>query len=60
MSERALLFDHQLRVMVPQDLAAAIHDAAVRDQVTMSEFCRGAIKEQLRRDRRREREEAAA
>ena len=60
MSERALLFDVQLRLMVPEDLAGAIHDAAVRGQVTMSEYCRTAIKQQLRKDRRREREEAAA
>src|SRR5262249_24346304 len=59
MSERALLFDVQLRLMVPEDLAGAIRDAAVREQTTLSEYCRAAIKQQLRRDRRKETEEAA-
>jgi metal-responsive CopG/Arc/MetJ family transcriptional regulator len=58
MSERVFLFDKQLRLMVPETLATAIQDAAVKDQTSVSEFVRAAIREELRRVRRREKENA--
>ena len=60
MSERALAFSRQIRVMLTEDLNRAAHDAAMKDSMSTSEFIRRAVLEKLRRDRRRERSDAAA
>ena len=57
---RTILLDHCMHLMVPEDLSRAVHNAAMRDQMTISEYCRQAIKARLRKDRLSQREEAAA
>jgi len=58
--ERATLFTTCMHLMVPEDFGRAVHSAATRDQTTISEYCRRAILERLRKDRRTERDEVAA
>jgi hypothetical protein len=40
-----------MHLKVSEDFGRAVYDAAIRDQTTMSEYVRAAIKERLRKDR---------
>ena len=57
--ERSLLFNRQIRLMMTEDLNRAVHAAATKALMSRSEYCRQAIVERVRRDRRKQ-EEAAA
>ena len=58
--DRTVTFDRCLRLMVPQTLNRALHDAAARNQLSMSEYLRQAARDRLRRDAKQQREETAA
>jgi hypothetical protein len=58
--ERSLLFNRQIRLMITEDLDRAVHAAATKDLMSMSEYCRRAIVERLRNDRTRRQENEAA
>ena len=55
--ERSVLLKSCVHLMVSEDFGRAVHSAATRDQTTISEYCRRAILERLRRDRRSEQRE---
>jgi hypothetical protein len=56
--ERPILLNRQMRLMITAELDRAVHDAATRSVMSASEYCRRAILERLRKDRKQE--EAAA
>jgi hypothetical protein len=47
---RTLLLNRNVRLMMSEDLSRAVHNAAVKDLTTVSEYCRRAIRERLRKD----------
>ena len=49
--ERSVYLKTCVHLMVSEDFGRAVHSAATRDQTTVSEYCRMAIKERLRKDR---------
>jgi hypothetical protein len=58
--ERSVLLTTCMHLMVSEDFGRAVHSAASKDQTSVSEYCRRAIRERLRKDRVRNQEEAAA
>jgi hypothetical protein len=49
--ERSVLLRTYMHLKVSEDFGRAVHSAAARDQTTVSEYVRAAIKERLRKDR---------
>jgi hypothetical protein len=48
--ERSVLLRTCMHLKVSEDFGRAVHSAATRDQTTISEYVRAAIKERLRKD----------
>ena len=51
---RSVLLDQYMHLMVSKDFGRAVHTAAERDQMTVSEYWRRAIWERMRKDQRQE------